>query len=555
MKLRLFVVFAVVVAAPAIEAQHVHGTVRDSVTGRPIAGAVVVIQDSTGQTVSRAVSDQRGRYAVFAPPPSRRVRLLRLGFRARELTLSGPISAHDSLVVAMVPLPTLLEPTRATTGATCPPRSDREAAFALLEQARAAFLATVVAREANPANLLRLKYARTFEPRSDRIAQQDVRMESTTVSPTSFSAIRSAVDFSRLGFTINDGKIKRFLGVDGDVLLDSRFADAYCFSIHKSDRARPDQIGLDFSAARSQRGRIDIDGTLWIDTVARRLQDIEYRYVGLERALEAMRPEGQTRFREMPNGIALIDQWWLRSVIRVTDTVVSPQFQVQIRTQVGVTETGGELADAAWPDGSSWHAALGALHVSVANPKEELPRGTQVHLVGTDYSANIDTTGSFEISRLVPGPYSLSVVDPRLATVGAEILTTFQFVASRDSTIDESVRLPTAKDFVAKRCMEAGHYDVAARVYVFGRLANRNGVPIKDAVISVLREAGPRDWRPITTQIRSDGKGYFQFCEAALREGEPVIIRARTTDGVTVDALHTLSADVNVVPVRIEPRS
>jgi hypothetical protein len=538
-----------------IGAQQVRGTVRDSVTSRPIAGAVVMVQDSTGQTVGRTVSDQRGRYVLPAPPASQRLRLVRLGFRPREVILRT--GTADSLVVAMMPVPTLLEPTQATVGATCARRPDREAAFALLQQARAALLATVVAREANPASVLRLKYARTFEPRSEHIAQQEVRMESTAVTPTSFTAMRSAVDFRRLGFTMGDGLGRRFLGVDADVLLDSRFADAYCFSLHRTERARPDQIGLDFSAARSQPGRIDIEGTVWIDTVARRLQDIEYRYAGLARALNAMRPEGHTFFREMPNGVAFIDRWSLRAVLSVTDTVSgdeTTQFQRQIRTRVAVTETGGELADAAWPDGSSWHAPLGTLHVQVTNRRLELPNGTRVHLIGTDYSATIDTTGGFEIARIVPGPYTLSVVDPRLATVGAEIRTSFQFVASRDSAIEHSVRLPTARDFVASRCLETHRYDVAARVYLFGRLMYREGTPVKDAAISVLRERTPGNWQPIKTRMQTDGEGYFQFCDAEIEEREAVIVRASLANGATVDARYKLSGDLDVLRVTIDPR-
>jgi hypothetical protein len=260
----------------------------------------------------------------------------------------------------------------------------------------------------------------------------------------------------------------------------------------------------------------------------------------------------------MPSGVAFIDRWSLRAVLSVTDTVSgdeTTQFQRQIRTRVAVTETGGELADAAWPDGSSWHASLGTLRVHVTNRGLELPDGTRVHLVGTAYSSAIDTTGRFEISRLVPGPYSLSVVDPRLATVGAEIRTSFQFVASRDSTIEQSVRLPTARDFVASRCLEAHRYDVAARVYLFGRVTNHEGAPVEQAAISVLRERSPGNWQPIKTRMQSDGEGYFQFCDAEIEDGETVILRVSLANRAIADARYRLSGDLNVLRVTIDPRS
>jgi hypothetical protein len=342
------------------------------------------------------------------------------------------------------------------------------------------------------------------------------------------------------------------------VLLDPRFADSYCFRIHNPEPARPNQIGLSFASPSRRPARVDIDGTLWIDTLARVLRDIEYRYVGLGRMIEAVRPGGQTFFRQMPNGVVLIDRWSLRGVRRDIDTVqgdetlISPR---QIRTHFSAAETGGELAEATWPDGASWHASLGKLVVHAADPRRRLANGTTVRLVGTDYSATVDSVGSFQISNLVPGPYALSIVDPRLLPLGIDVPTSFKFTAARDSIVERFINLPTAEDFVAYRCVEARQYDVAARVYLFGRATTADGRPVEDAIISVLRDFGAGDWRPIPTRARTDAEGFFQLCAAELEPGETVAVRATYRSRTAADVKQRLAGPLSIVRVIIESGS
>jgi hypothetical protein len=548
----------VLVGASALGAQQLRGTVRDSVSRRALAGVVVMLQDSGAERTTRTITNAQGDFSIHVAPSVKRIRLVRLGFRPREVAISGSTDSVIRLDLSMLPLPTLLEPVQTRAAAKCPRSSDGEAALALLEQARAGLLSTIVAREASPASLLRLKFARVMEGTSDRIARQEVRMESTPPVTSSFEVVRSAADFAQLGFTADSGVKRRFFGVDAEVLVDSRFADSYCFRIHRPEPDRPNQIGLSFASPRRPPARVDIDGTLWIDTVARALRDIEYRYVGLVRALDAERPGGRTFFREMPNGVVLIDRWLLRAVFSQIDTVQGDEATIrqrQIRTRVSVVETGGELAEATWPDGVSWRASLGKLIVHMADPSRRLLMGTTVRLVGTDYTATIDSTGGFEISNLVSGSYSLSIVDPRLQPVGIDVPTSFKFMAARDSIVERTVNLPTAEDFVAERCLAARNYDVAAHAYLFGRVTMPDGKPVEDAIVSVLRDFGGGDWQPILTRMRTDANGFFQFCTAALQPGETVAVHAISGIAAPAEAKQTLDGGLSVVHVVITPGS
>ena len=56
------------------------------------------------------------------------------------------------------------------------------------------------------------------------------------------------------------------------------------------------------------------------------------------------------------------------------------------------------------------------------------------------------------LEDLLPGPYTASVRDPRLAALDVPSTTTLRLSAVRDSTIDARVVVESADDYVMKRC-------------------------------------------------------------------------------------------------------
>ena len=66
-------------------AQELRGVVRDSATQRPIAGAVLVLMDSSGTTLGRNITNDRGIYRISLSPRIRRMQVLHIGYRPRNL--------------------------------------------------------------------------------------------------------------------------------------------------------------------------------------------------------------------------------------------------------------------------------------------------------------------------------------------------------------------------------------------------------------------------------------------------------------------------------------
>lgn len=532
----LIVAIAIAEGQQQLVAQELRGTVFESSSRQPVRGAVLMLLDSAGGVLGRNITNERGEYRVNWTRNMRRMRVVRIGFRPREVPVAEPTDANARLDVTMVPIPTFLEQVRVTAKA-CPRRSNRGSAVALFDQARAGLLATIVAREAAPAAIVTLVYERTMDGTSDRILRQTVGIDSSDRATISFSAAYDAKAFVRRGFMADIAGTSIFFGPDAETLLDDSFASGYCLRVMDPVRVRPHQLGLGFYAADRRPGRVDIDGALWIDTLARSLRDIEFRYVGLDHRLEAYRPGGRIELREMTNGVVFIDRWNLRLLGATADTFPRADGSTTILPRFYATESGGEVASARWRSGLIWKASLGRLGVR-ASTREGTPAvGTKVWLVDTPYRATADSSGRFEIVDLLPGPYELVVIDPRLDSIGLNIPTPLRFVAVRDSIVRASLVVPTAEDFVIDRCITDKRY-VKTDSLLLVRVMRPGGEPVAGARLdvavtiapdrsSLITTAGGTPTQPLREGAVTGSDGLLSACSWLLRRRGEVIVKVR----------------------------
>lgn len=518
---RMLVILGLVGAVEA-GAQDLRGTVRESAGGQPISGAVIVLLDSGGAMLGRNITNERGEYRVTDPATVRHIRVLRIGFRPRELSVPSSNDDVTRLDVVMTPIPALLEPLRIRSNARCSRRSDRGAALALLEQAQAGLLTTVVAREANPARLVLLKFDRTMVGATDRIERQTVHIDSVRRSARSYQAVRPAADFVERGFALDDGDGITFTGPDADVLLDDQFTSGYCFHLHDPETERPHQVGLAFVPAGRRSGRVDIDGTLWVDTATHALREIEFRYLGLNGA-ENLHLGGRVSFHEMENGVVLIDRWVLRLPSPGADTTYSLDRTPIIRAKLYARETGGEVASASWSDGHTWTASLGRVRIHAVGADGTPVANAIVRLDSTGYAASSDARGDLEISNLAPGPYVVAVSTPPLATFGMVFHTALRFAATRDSVVDVRLLVAPVDEFVRPDCTEeSGGED--PNQWLLIRIVDADGMPVENAHWYLSRELGP-SWQQVTESGRTDAAGQAHYC-MRLARGDAVSIRA-----------------------------
>lgn len=545
----LVTLIGVLVSSGSLAAQELRGTVRDSASHQPIPAAVVLLVDSSGVVLARRVTDVSGAFRLPGSSSARQLRVLRLGFRPFVRPLSSAESG-STLEILLATVPVHLAPVLTTARASCSARDDRAAAFAVLEQVRAALLATVISAADNRATMMRLLFERRLEGNSDRIASQSVRLSGAVTNENPFGAARSAAEFVREGFRTGSDGGYTYFAPDAEILLSDDFASGYCFSMMRPDRSRPRQLGLGFEPASHESGRIDVSGVLWVDTTARTLHDLEFRYLGLEREVTALRPGGWISFRQLPNGVTLIDRWALRLVsgrlsigaggVTATGAIVRGRSEP---SRLYVREVGGELARAEWPSGEVWTAPLGILRLRAVTRAGTPAVGTRVQLLDTDYQATADSTGSVVLQPLLPGPYAVAVADARLAQLGLPLTTALTFVAERDSTVVAQLGVETAEDFVRSRCVKDG--PLSGGGWILGRVVTRDGKPVNGARWLIRDGSGST----IVQGGRVAADGLFHWCQLPFDrrieiEGWQGDRHAKST--------RTLSDRVTIVPLVLD---
>jgi len=556
----LFIALATAAGSRGAGAQSLRGTVRDSSSGLPIPGAVVTLLDSVGAVGGRTTTADGGEFlATLLGTGVRTVRVVRLGFRPRTVLVPEARDGAIRMEVLLTSIPLSMQPVQVSAGPACPRRADRARAMAVLEQARAGLLATVVARSDKPARMTRLRATRFMDGFSERILHQRVRLDSSGTPFGSFGAARTAADFLRYGFRTDSAGLEQYYGPDAEVLLDDRFTSVYCFHLAAPVPGRPNQIGLAFRPPDRRDGRIDVDGTLWIDTVARALVDIEYRYLGTDPRAETFRPGGRIWFRAMPNGVVVIERWSIRLVSGQPSAGTAASVpSLASRSFYGV-EVVGELARATWDDGYTWLAPLGSLRLRVVRADGRPVPGAVIRLSDTDYEATADANGNLAITDLVPGPYTVTTVDPELAAIGISADTLLEFMAGRRRTIVTRLTAPEITDYMGDRCRDDDFVArltderAAARASLFGRVSTVDGRPVTEAKWR-LQTADARLPKTLVDDADVDRNGVFHHCGLRLGDRVVVVVHARGMADATVTVAMTKQPTVVAVEMRPRPR-
>lgn len=515
-----------------------------------------MLLDSSGTVLGRNITNEAGLFRVAYVRVARAMRVVRIGFLPREISVTDSLGRDRSFDVTMVPFRTTLASVRVTDKSSCPRRSDRATAFAFWEQARAGLLNTVVARETHPMSIHRLGFERTMDGNSAKITRFLVWEDSARKSETSFNAVHSARDFVKSGFSGGTADSVLTFGPDADVLLDDAFATGYCFRVAEPQRTRPRQVGLAFAAPDRQPGRVDIDGTLWSDTLARTLRDIEFRYVGVHGKVDGFRPGGMISFRTMANGVAFIDRWFLRRVDATQDTVLAVSGRsgdaLELRDFLYATENGGEVANASWPDGQTWNAALSALRIRAVTSSGRPAIGASVMLPGTPCHGTSDSSGTILIRDLLPGPYALRIRDARIAELGFSLPTAISFVAARDSTHRTRLTVPSAEEYVAGLSQRNRQWEVNDSTFILGRVVTPAGRSIDDARVSFAIQMNIGQWNWLQWYYRTGTDGLFQSCSRSFTPGQTVLIRISRAGFPALDIKRTITSNLTIVKVQVE---
>ena len=554
-------IIAVLIAAGlsrSATAQVIRGTVSDSASRQPISGAVVMLLDSPAGTVlARDITSEAGEYRVAPSRGARSLRVVRIGFQPLELSLADGAATDRPLDIAMV----RFTPTLATIHVTdkssgCPQSADRAAGFAFWEQARAALLNSIIARKANPMSVHRLYFTRALSAEKGSITSFVVSEDFSESAKTSFTSLRSPGDLVRKGFAGDPGVVGFMFGPDEDMFADDAFAAGYCFRVAKPDTTRPTQVGVAFSAPDFRKGRVDIDGTLWIDTVARALHDVEFRYVGMPQLAEQFHPGGTISFATGANGVVFIDRWSLRLIGNAPYPVYSPNCRAgcAMHDSFFPSENGAEVSHVTWRDGRRSDARLGTLSIRAVTSAGRPAAGTVIELPNSPYHGKTDAAGAVRIADLLPGPYVLSVRDPRLTELGLLLPTSISFIAARDSVIQLSLDVPTVEDFVVNVCRKHRQWTATDSTYLVGRIVDGGKNPVADARVTFAVQNSKGGWDWDKTTLKTEADGVFAACGTTLTPGAKLQVRVERDRSWPRTVTRDIKDKMTIVPIRIDTK-
>lgn len=546
--MRFFVVALLLFAIGRAEGQRVSGIVRDSASSLPVAGAVVSVLDSSRQTIVRALSDGMGRYSLPLAANAAQLRVVRLGFLPKVVTLPRVRDSYMTIDIHMRRAPTLLATVTVNDRRQCDGEGVK--ALSLWEQARAGLLTAIVAREALPAQTTLMGYQRIISVGNGRVTQQTERLVTATTSRPFLSADEPHTLAER-GYAEAMPQAFRFKAPDADVLLDDSFAATHCFSVHTSDAAHIGAIGLGFDPLRSRDTLVDVSGTLWIDLTVPALRSMEFVWTDRGGVLRRGGAGGDLQFHTMSNGVSFIERWSLRLPV-VDATPSSPgsgrfTFRAPGRLHE-MSETGGVVLSAVWRDGSTWKTSLGPLTGTITEAGTHAPLpGVLVGLEANGEPFSTDSSGRFSIFPMLPGRYMVQVIDSAFTGFVAPRSESRQVEVGQDEALDVRFELPSRMSALRSRCQDLA--PASATSALLGRLVDSTG-----AAPSLRNLRISASWAEQNRNVDVDEYGRFVVCGLPREQDIVVAINhdgvTRSTTSVRINAGRTIASIDWIVDLR-----
>lgn len=304
-------VLTLLVPVPPALGQTVRGTLVEEGSGRPIPGAFVVLQDTTGRTLSSALTGSAGTWLLRAPGPGTYLlRTDRIGYASAVsdmLVLREGESTTRRLSISVAPV-TLTELAVRTGDGGCELLAeDGLAVYRAWEEARKALAAIVWTGQQPYYRFDAVHYRRTLDPHGVPASEAEYE-EVRYFGRHPFRSIPTK-DLVLGGFVQRIAGTVQYYGPDASVMLSSDFLRRHCFRLVSSED--PDLLGLDFTPLEEARV-IDIAGTMWIDARSSELRSLDFRYQNLGIDVDTRRLGGTVEFARLPSGAWIVKYWAIR---------------------------------------------------------------------------------------------------------------------------------------------------------------------------------------------------------------------------------------------------
>jgi hypothetical protein len=304
-------------------AQVVSGRVIDSTSGVPVGTGFVVLLDSEGSEVARALSTSDGDFVLRAPSSGTyRLRSERIGYRAQESGLLN-IRADGTLTFTLkiIALPVILAAVEVRGMDECAVNPERAAATAVIwEEIRKALAATTWDSAQELAHYRGYSYERDLAQHRTRVTREEGRSIEGLAGQPYVSL--PAEQLARDGYAVERDDGLWYNLPDARVLLDDSFLSTHCFHVVRDSVDRPGLVGLAFDPVAS-RAVADVRGTLWLAEESSGLASLEVSFTNLPGWVRDDRVGGTVDFMQLPSGAWIVQRWQVRTPKTVREASVT----------------------------------------------------------------------------------------------------------------------------------------------------------------------------------------------------------------------------------------
>ena len=540
MRAATLILLLMLLSASRGAAQPVVGVVVEEATGAPLPGAMVMLFDSTGRRVSRALTNAAGRFLVRARDSGpHQITVERIGYADWTTGPFEPGSGDDLLTIRVPVKAIRLDGLDVKGGRRCEVRPDEGKATARVwEEVRKALAAEEYTREASLYRYTLVNYNRELDRRGRKILR-----ELTTVYENLPQAFRSfpIQDLVNRGFVqvVEDSTI--YYAPDAEALLSDAFLGTHCFGLREGKGGDRDRIGLVFRPLEDRKVP-EIEGVLWVDAATAELVRLEYDYRNLVRTREVGEAGGEVAFTRLPDGAWIVREWRIRM----------PDLEHLLNGRLwrmGYTEDAGvtwAITDARGR--TILHAETASISGVVTDSAGTgpPPEPVVVELVGTGAQTIPQGDGSFLLTGLSDGRHVVRVVRPLLANWGIASPSTAVAEGRPGEIAHVRLRTPSITDALVAAC--GGAPRPGGVTAFLGRITRAGGAAAGEMTVvvrwpeatgyspaAVAAPPGPdgtptatwipgRDGSSATATTATDWRGMFLLCDvpAGLRLGVSV---------------------------------
>ena len=528
--------------APTARSQVVRGTVSSTIAGGRVAGAVVLLLDSSLTAHARALTSDSGTFSIGTGAAGRfHLKVMRLGFQP---TVSPAFDLHGdtTVAIALTDIPFVLPAVAIRDRQNCRVHPDTTAAgaatFALWDQARTALLAAAITLDERDYRFTKLLHVRLYDTKRHEL--RDIALQNAESEGTAPWVSLPAEQLRRNGYVTEDDSGMTFFAPDLDVLLSPYFAEAHCFRLTSLAPPEPGEIGLDFEPAARLR-HVEIRGTLWLDSASSELRTLRFTFVNLPIALSPLDTilGGHVDFIRLATGAWILPSWSIRMP---TPTRTRRLYSSFTGLPVGggrahwqltadwIRVSGGDLRAVRRNDSSAavlWRHPTGTVRIfaTMADSPGTPAPGAIVRLAGSPYAGHADIGGHVRFEQVLPGAYLFEVTTPlhdAIEAPPARVAVT----AHANQVVEATVALEPLARAAAGVC-DVRSLDEHTAVLA-GSVSLGDGTPALEARVTVEWTGGDEH-----ADTRQDG--WFRIC--GIPTGKLLLIKASQGQSLATTAL------------------